>query len=346
MKAFLVDAPQQVRLVNVPDVPPPGEGEVVLAFGAMGICGSDILVYKGIHPFVNAPRIVGHEFAGTVAEVGPGVAGLVPGDRVCVEPILSCGHCGPCVRGDYHVCETVKVYGVHVHGVCAERITVPAKHVFKLPPNLSLVEGAAVEPICVGLECARRAETQPEDRILILGAGPIGIACMKVSRALGAEEVFVADPVNERRHTAERLGARKTADPTEPGFADAVARWSGGAGPSLVVECSGSAEAFAQALRVAAYRARVVLLSLHKTPEVAIPSIEIVKKELDLLGSRLYKSRFPVALELLAQGRLALDDYVTHRFNFTETPAAFRSAINPPGDSIKIVVSSDAVQED
>lgn len=340
MKAYQVAHARRLDLIDIPEPASPGPNDVLLRFGAMGICGSDLLVYQGLHPFVKEPRIVGHEFAGTVLDVGAEVTGLQPGDRVCVEPILSCGHCAPCRRGDYHVCTTVKVLGCHVEGVCAEQIIVPQEHVFKLPDGLPLEEGAAIEPICVGLETARRAGLEARDRMVIFGAGPIGIACLKVARAFGVEQSLVIDRVPERLAVAERHGATGIHLAGEPGLEEKVAALGEGETAPVLVESSGAGEAFAEAMRVAPYRSRIVLLSLHKETRTPLPTLEIVKKELDILGSRLYKNRFPVALDLLREGRLTLDSYVTHRFPFASAAEAFQLALDPPGDGTKIVITA------
>lgn len=339
MKAFVLQKAYNMKMVEVSEPVISSPDDVIVDVKSVGICGSDMLGYQGKHELLTFPRVMGHEFSGIVEKVGSGVKSLMPGEQVVVEPLISCGKCDPCRNGDYNVCTDLKVLGVHADGAFQEKIAVKADKVFKLPPNATLQEGAVVEPICVGLEVCRRGRLSIEDNLAIFGAGAIGLCALKVAKCYGARKIISVDIDNYKLKTAKDMGADYTVNSIEENVTDRIMELTGGKGASLVIEATGAEPALAQCFTVTAYRARVAILGFYKSPMVEIPPIHIVKKELDVYGSRVYRNRFPLALDLLAKGEIYVKDLISHEFPFDQTEQAVKTAIDPNIKTIKVIIN-------
>lgn len=339
MKAFILKEAYELEAVEVDEPAISNPDDVLIDVKFVGICGSDMLSYQGKHELLTYPRILGHEFSGIVEDLGEGVTGLKAGDAVVVEPLVSCGECKPCRTGDYNVCEDLKVLGVHVDGACQEKIAMPAEKVFKLPQGATLREGAAVEPFCVGLEASRRGRLSIEDTLVIFGAGTIGICVLKAAKCHRARKIISVDINADRLKLARDMGADYTVNSAEENLQERIAELTDGKGASLVVEATGVEAALEACFTVTAYRGRVAILGFYKSPLVQIPPIHIVKKELDVYGSRVYNNRFPLALDLLAKGEVVLNDLITHEFPFDQLEHAIKTALDPKQKSLKVIVS-------
>ena len=327
-KEIEIDEP----LISKPD-------DVLINVKVVGICGTDMLSYQGKHELLTFPRVIGHEFSGIVEEVGKDVKSLKPGDYVTVEPLVTCGTCKPCRTGDYNVCEDMKVLGVHVDGACQDKVVIGANRVFKLPQRTTLKEGAMIEPLCVGLEVSRRGQLTIEDTLVIFGAGVIGLCALKVAKCYRARKIILVDISDDRLKRAKEMGADYTINPIKEKVEQKVAELTDGKGASLVIEVTGAEEAIKTCFAVTAYRGRVAILSFYKTPLIQIPPIHIVKKELDIYGSRLYRNRFPLAIDLLDKKEVSLLDLVSHEFPFNQIDQAMKTTLNPAEKPLKVIVS-------
>src|SRR5687768_1658414 len=196
MKAAIIDAPGEMR-TGAWETPRPGPGEVVVSVGATGVCAGDMYLYLGKHPYARYPVVGGHEIAGRVSEVGPGVEGVEIGALVVVEPFLGCGRCYPCRIGKSNCCANLRIIGVHQAGGFAESVIAPASHIHPIPQGLSAMEASFAEPVAIGVQACRRGNVSAGEYVLILGCGPIGLALIEVARARGARPV--ATDVNEAR---------------------------------------------------------------------------------------------------------------------------------------------------
>jgi len=312
------------------------DDEVLIKIKNIGICGSDLLGYQGKMAFMSYPRIPGHEFSGIVEKAGNNVTKVKTGDRVCVEPLVVCGKCEPCLCGEYNVCQDMKVLGVHIDGAFCEKIIVKERSIYALPKNMSFEEGALIEPFCVALEAVRRTALTIEDAITIFGAGTIGLCILKAALAIGARKTFIVDINEYRLSVAKKMGADYTATSY-----DEIIDITKGRGTDVVIEASGAGKAAEDIFKVASYRGRIGILAFYKTPLVNIPPTEIVKKELDIFGSRLYQKRFPLALDLVSKKKVELIDLVTHRFSFDELEKAFQAGLNQDSKALKIMVKTD-----
>ena len=339
MKAYVLTKAYEIEEVEIDEPVISAPDDVLISVKVVGICGSDMLSYQGKHELLTYPRVLGHEFSGIVEAVGAGVTGVKAGDQVVVEPLLSCGECMPCRTGDYNVCVNLKVLGVHADGACQEKVLVKADRVFKLASSATLEEGAMVEPLCVGLEVSRRGRLSIEDTLVIFGAGAIGLCALKVAKCYRARKVISVDVDDNRLKLAQDMGADYTINSAKENLQDRVMELTDGEGASLVMEATGVEAALEACFTVTAYRGRVAILGFYKSPLVQIPPIHIVKKELDVYGSRVYNNRFPLALDLLAKGQVNLKDLITHRFPFDQIDQAIKTALDPNEQSLKVIVS-------
>jgi L-gulonate 5-dehydrogenase len=323
--------------VDEPKISKPDD--VIINVKYVGICGTDMVSYQGKHELLTFPRVLGHEFSGIVEEIGNGVKNVQPGDYVTVEPLLTCGVCKPCRTGDYNVCEDMKVLGVHVDGACQEKVIVDADRVFKIPQGMSLKEGALIEPLCVGLEISRRGQLSIEDTVVIFGAGVIGLCVLKVAKCIRARRIISVDISDDKLKMAKGMGADYVINSAKDNVEQVVAEITDGKGASLVIEASGAEEAIKTCWTVTSYRGRMVIIGFYKSPLVQIPPIHIVKKELDVYGSRLYRNRFPLAIDLLAKKEVALLDLISHEFPFDQIDQAMKTALNPAEKSLKVIIA-------
>ena len=322
MRAAVFDAPGAIRLA---DVPPPTlvEGEAVVRVGATGLCAGDLYMFVGKNPYVTFPRVGGHEIAGVVEEVADGA---MLGRRVVVDPFIGCGRCYPCRVGKSNCCANLRIVGVHRDGGFAEFVSAPLDHLHAIPDGLSTRDASFAEPVAIAVQAFRRAELVAGERVLILGAGPIGLALVEVGRAKGAE-IWVTDPDADRLATAASLGATPL---QQDQLREHVMALTGGEGFGVVVEATGVPAVMTQALDLVAGGGRVVIVGLARQGlDVAFPGLDITRKEATILGSRASVGCFPEALRLLADGAIRYTRVATP-ITLSDAPEIFgRLAANP-----------------
>ncbi|MDN3525249.1 Zn-dependent oxidoreductase [Halomonas sabkhae] len=336
MKAFQVNAPQDYHLVDT-ETPEAEPGEVLVKVAFAGICGSDMHIIHGDNAFVRFPRITGHEFAGLVEAVGEGVEDVSVGDQVCIDPVINCGHCYPCRIGRPNVCTSLEVIGVHRNGGFEERVNVPAANVHRLPENLGLDAAALVEPYTIAANVLGRMQPHPGDRLLILGAGVIGLTILQVARAQGIEDITVSDVIDARLDTARELGATRALNGAEQDVEAEVAALTGGEGMPLIADAACVPALLPQMLRMASPAGRIGLLGFDPTPSDLV-QLEVIKKELTLVGSRLNNRKFPEVIDLMASGRLDPLALVSHRLPFDDMPDAIQMIDNHPERARKVLI--------
>ncbi|MBC8077775.1 MAG: zinc-binding alcohol dehydrogenase family protein [Chloroflexales bacterium] len=335
MRAAVAFAPRDIRLGQVP-LPELGPHEVRLNVRAVGICGSDIHLFRGEHPYQVFPMIYGHEFVATVGAVDEAVEGLAPGTPVVVEPLLACGRCYPCRIGRYNCCANLRVIGVHRNGGLAEHVIVPAERVFPVPNDLPAEVATLCEPFSIGLQAVARGEIGGADRVAILGAGPIGLAVLLIARSRGAR-VAVIDLLDSRLALARQLGADVTINGARVDAAAAITEWTDGEGASVVVEATGSARAVESTADLVASAGRIVLVGVTTKP-VTFPGLDFTRKELTIVGSRNSASQFSNAVRFVSEHRATVAAMITHRFPFDQVVRAFQTADTQPEDVCKAVV--------
>ncbi len=327
MKAVVIHGPHDLR-VEEREAPAPGPGQVAVRIRAGGICGSDLHYYHhgGFGTVrLREPMVLGHEVAGEVASVGPGVAALQPGDLVAVSPSLPCGACRYCLEGRPNHCLDMRFYGSamrfpHVQGAFREVLVCEAVQAVRLPAGMDLARAAFAEPLAVCLHAARQAGPLMGARVLVTGTGPIGALALLVARHAGAREVVCTDIAAGPLAIARRLGADAALDlRADPGALD---RYGADKGHfDVVFEASGAGAALAGALAAARPGATIVQLGLGG--EVPLPVNLLVAKEITLRGTFRFHAEFALAVDALASGRIDVAPLLTEVVPVAEAQRAF-----------------------
>ena len=313
----------------------PGEARVRVAY--CGICGSDLHLRPS--PAVPAGTIMGHEFSGTIGELGPDVEGFAVGDRVTVYPFAPCGECSSCLRGDEHVCIAAATSGLGLGanpGGYAESVVVEASMLVPLPEELRLDHAALVEPLAVGLHGVEIGEARPGERCVVIGAGPIGIMTAHALRARGVEHVVSIEKNDQRRERMRSLGFDSL--PLE-GVHEAILTAFEGELPDVVFECAGNAAAPQLAIELVRHRGIIVLLGVLEEP-VSISQLVLMIKEAQLRASFAYRREdFDEAIELLVTGKVSGERLVTATAPLASAQSMFERLEDPSTDDIKILLS-------
>ncbi|MDA8145480.1 MAG: alcohol dehydrogenase catalytic domain-containing protein [Thermaerobacter sp.] len=324
MKALVYRGPGQVSLEERAR-PVPGAGEVLLEVEACGVCGTDRHIFRGEAPAA-AGVILGHEFGGRVRGMGPGVAGIRPGQRVAVNPNLNCGTCRPCREGRPHLCRRLAAYGVDRDGGFAPWAVVAAPQVYPVGEDLPAGAVALVEPLSCALHGLELAGVRPGDSVLLLGAGPMGLLLLLLARRRGAARIVVADPREERRRLALERGADAVADPEAepPGEFD------------VALEASGSPAALGAALRAVAPGGTVLVFGVGpRGASWAVEPYDLYRREIRLQGAFTNPFTTARAVRLLQQLGSPLTDFLAHPLPAAELPEFLRE---PPSGVLKAVV--------
>lgn len=314
-------------------IPRPGQGEVLVQVGSVGVCGSDVHYYDHgrIGPYVvDSPLILGHEAGGTVAELGPGVRGLTVGQRVSLEPGVPCRNCVQCLAGRYNLCPDVRFFATPPYdGAFAEYVVMPEAFVFAIPDSLSDDAAGLLEPLSVGVWACRRTEVGPESRVLVTGAGPIGLIAAQTARAYGARQVAITDINPTRLALAAELGIT-------PIDVSSTSLDASGLEVDVLLECSGNQRATWDGVQVVARAGRVALVGMGGD-EVTLPLARIQDHEITVTGAFRYANTWPTAIALAASGQVNLDRLVTGHYGLDEVEAALTAGRRDPG-TIKAVV--------
>jgi threonine dehydrogenase-like Zn-dependent dehydrogenase len=334
--AAVTQGESSMALIDVPWPGEPGAGEILLRPEVVGVCGSDVHLFHGRLGEV-FPRIQGHEISAVVDAVGPGSEDVRPGDRVAVWPVLACGRCYPCSIGRENVCANIAIIGAHVDGALQERLCVPAGQVFAVGDMAPAVT-AFVEPASIGVRTVVRARVAAEDRVVVLGAGPIGQAVCLAARDRGAA-VLVADLAPERLEHARAMGAEEVLCGDAGAVAGAVREWAGGDGVAVLIETTGVPAVVRSAFDVMAPAGRLVLVALSHH-EVSLPLMDFPIRELDVLGvSCCNAGEFADAVDLVRRHDKTVARLITDEFAFDQAPAALAYVADGAPALMKAVIN-------
>ncbi|MFF5986955.1 zinc-dependent alcohol dehydrogenase [Prauserella flavalba] len=347
MRALVFHGPGSIAVEERPD-PVPSQGEVLLRVLATGICGSDVHGYTGENGRRHPGQVMGHETVGTV-EAGDGAtlagAGLAIGETVTVNPVLGCGDCVACAEGEEQACPRRRVIGVDpgIVSAFADLLVAPARNVVPLPQGMPSEHGALVEPLSVGYHAARRGRCTERDRVLVLGGGPIGQACVLAATRLGARGVVVSEPNPARAKLVRGLGAT-VLDPRDGDLASAAADALGGPA-TLVLDAVGSTPSLADAFAASARGARVVLVGMNQ-PEVTLPAYAISTAERELIGAFCYnREDFASTARWAATVPDALESLVDGSVGWRGAPGAFADLASGTSSASKILVRPDQEEQ-
>ena len=323
-------------------IPTPRADEVLVKLEYVGICGSDMHYYEtgAIGDYVvKPPFVLGHEPGGTVVEVGSNVTHLKVGDRVALEPGKTCGHCEFCRQGKYNLCPDVVFFATPpVDGVFQEYVAHEAALCFKLPENVSTLEGALIEPLAVGFHAANQGGAHAGQTAVVMGAGCIGLVSMMALKAEGVSRVYVVDVMPKRLEKALELGADGIINGKDEDAVEAVRKLTGGAGCDLVIETAGTEITTRQTIHMAKKGAVIVLVGYSKTGEITLPMSLALDKELAFKTVFRYRHIYPMAIDAVAAGKVNLKGIVTDIFDFDDIQNAMDRSVADKASIVKAVV--------
>ncbi len=338
MKAILYADWERLELVDVPE-PKPKEGEVLIKVGHVGICGSEIECVVQRHPRRQPPLIMGHEFAGTVVELGDGVTNLQVGQQVAVNPIIGCWKCRWCQQGRPNLCERRKLLSMQLPGAFAEFVVAPAENCHPLPEGVTTREGAITEPVANAVHALRLAQTVLPERVIVFGAGPIGLVCAQVARAFGATFIAIVEVVPQRIEIAKNFADAVINPQTEDVLAKAK-ELTKGLGFDLALDAVGRSITRRLAVESVHPMGIVMWVGLHED-ETTVPGMQIIYGEKTVKGSSAYTDAdFATALKLIASGKVEVKSWV-HEFPLEqgvevfwklargETPEVVKALLHP-----------------
>jgi len=335
MKSILVEGPGRLTLVEKP-VPDPAAGQVRVRVRHAGICGSDIHIYHGTHPFVRYPRVIGHEFAGAIDAVGPGVAADRVGQRVAVTPVISCGHCYQCRVGRPNVCANLRVVGVHLDGGFSEYCCVPAELAHPVPDTVDDRAAATVEPFSIAANMLSRTGVEPFEVALVYGAGPIGMTVIQALKGVyRVETLVVVDRIEARLGWARAAGADLAIDTSNARLPDILAEK--GLAPTLIIDAACHPSILEEAIDLASPAARIGLMGFSPDPS-HVPQRKLNAKELSIFASRLNNRQFPKVIDWMARGQIHPAQFISHDFPFTKVREAFDLLETTPAECCKVML--------
>ena len=348
MNALLLSAYKQLDLASLPE-PVAGQGELLIRVKACGICGSDVHGYDGSTGRRIPPIVMGHEAAGVVAGKGPGCVSFEIGDRVTFDSTVYCGRCAYCLHGQINLCDHREVVGVSCGeyrrmGAFADFIVIPERIAYRLPDALRFEEAAMLEAAAVALHAVRLSEPKPDKTALVLGAGMIGALTAQAARVLGFSTVIVADVDESRLAMVRSLGFEQTLQLSGRELTARILELTSGAGVDAVLEAVGKPETVITAIDSVKKGGRVMLVG-NITPEVPLPLQKVVSRELRLQGCAASAGEYPLAIELIAAGRMQVAPLITAVAALEEGPAWFERLYRRESGLMKVVLTPDGAGE-
>ncbi len=336
MKAVQVRKAHELIIQEVEKPRISNSSDVLVKVKRVGICGSDMHIYHGTNPLATLPRVVGHEVAGEVVEIGQGVVGIKVGDHVVIEPISYCGKCYACRKGRQNVCEKLSVFGVHEDGGMREWFVLPEKQLHVVDSSLPWEEIVMAEPYTIGAQAVWRGEVEEGETVLIQGAGPIGICILKMAKLQGAS-VMITDLSEERLEFAKESGADITVHAGKEDVQKRVEEWTNGEGANVVIDAVCLPLTFELSFDVVSAAGRIVVLGFDERP-ASVSQLPITKREVSVKGSRLQTNQFPKVVKLLNEGKLRQEGLITHSFSLDDIQEAFNFVEKHPEQVRKAII--------
>jgi len=313
MKSIVIQKPNEL-VIEERSVPTPAAGEVRVKIKLAGICGSDSHIYRGHNPFAKYPRVIGHEFFGVIDAVGDGVDQARLGQRVSVDPVISCGHCYPCSVGKPNVCTSLVVLGVHRDGGFSEYAAVPAKNAWVIPDAIPDKHAVMVEPFTIAAQVTGHVSPTEQDVVLVYGAGPMGLTTVQALKGVyNVKKVIVTDRIEERLAMAEKSGADWVINNGKTSLQEALEEK--GVKPTLIIDAACHPSILQEAVTLASPAARIVMMGFSSEPSQIVQQ-GITGKELSIFSSRLNANKFPVVIDWLEKGLIDPDKLITHAFDY------------------------------
>ena len=336
----VMTAPGRIEFREI-EKPEPKEGEVLVRMRRIGVCGSDIHVWHGKHPFTSYPVTQGHEVSGEIAALGAGVEGLAVGEKVTIEPQVVCGKCHPCRHGKYNLCEELKVMGFQTTGAASEFFAVDARKVTKLPDSMSFDEGAMLEPLAVAVHAVRRFPGLKGAKVAVLGAGPIGILVAQAAKGLGAASVLITDVSDLRLAKARDCGADFAVNTRAKDFGEALVESFGPDKADVIYDCAGNDITMGQAIKYARKGSTIILVAVF----AGLAKVDLAvlnDHELDLNTTMMYRHEDYVgAIDLVRAGKVRLAPLISRHFAFRDYAEAYRYIDANRESTMKVIINVD-----
>lgn len=341
----LMTEPGKITFRRV-DIPKPGPDQVLVKIKRIGVCGSDIHVFHGTHPYTSYPVTQGHEVSGEIAQLGEYVKDLSVGQKVTIEPQVFCGRCYPCLHGKYNLCEKLKVMGFQTTGTASEYFAVDASKVTPLPESMSYSEGAMIEPLAVTVHAARRFPELKGAKAVVLGSGPIGILLVQSLKALGAAQVLATDISDARLALAKQLGADFAVNTAKEDYAAALSAAFGPDKADVIYECAGTDVTMDQAIQNARKGSTIILVAVFGK-KATVDLAKLNDSELDLNTSMMYRHEDYVdAIRLVGEGRIQLKPLQSAHFAFEDYLDAYRYIDANRERTMKVLIDVDPAEDE
>ncbi len=341
MKVAVMEGIGHIEIQERP-IPEIKAGEVLIRIGYVGICGSDVHYFEtgAIGDFVvEPPFVLGHEAAGVVVALGSGVENLKVGDRVALEPGKTCGHCEFCRSGKYNLCPSVQFFATPPYdGVFQEYVSYDASMCFKLPDDVSLMEGALIEPLAVGFHAANQAAAHIGKNAVVFGSGCIGLMSLLALKAEGVTDVYVVDVMDRRLEKAAELGASAVVNSSREDAIGKIAEIAGGYGVDIAIDTSGADAAINQAIRMVKPGGTIVCVGYSKSGKVTLDMSVALNKEITFRTVFRYRHIYPMAIAAVASGKVNLKDVVTDKFMLSDIQEAMERSVSDKADIVKAVI--------
>lgn len=335
MKTVFIQQANQIAIKET-EKPIVKENEALLKIKYCGICGADVASYTGNQPFTTYPRIPGHEFSAEIVTISDNDKGLKPGDIVTANPYFNCGHCYSCQRGLVNACTDNQTMGVQRDGSFCEYVAMPVERIIP-GKGLDAKQLALIEPFAIGFHAISRAEIKTGDKVLIVGAGPIGLFAL-ISAKLKGAECYVADVLDNRLELAKEYGASGTINSKKQDILEATKEITKGNGFDVCIEACGQSVTFLNCIDCAAFGANIILIGNGKSDTTFLHSI-ILKKELNIFGSRnAYTKDFEALIDIVSQGKVDVMKMVSDIVPMNRAEEAFKALANNDGTLAKILV--------
>ncbi len=336
----VMTSPGVIEFREIP-TPVPGKGQVLVKIKKIGVCGSDIHVWHGKHPFTSYPVTQGHEVSGQVVSLGEGVTGLTPGQKVTIEPQVYCVKCYPCTHGKYNLCEELKVMGFQTTGTASEFFAVDASKVTPLPDSMSYDEGAMIEPTAVAVHAVRQAGDVTGRNVAVLGAGPIGNLVAQAAKACGASKVLISDVSDLRLDKALECGVDAVVNTAKEDFGEAMVACFGPDKADVIYDCAANDTTMGQAIKYARKGSTIILVGVYAgmaTVDLAV----LNDHELDLNTTMMYRHPdYLDAIRFVNEGAIQLRPLMSRHFAFADYAEAYRFIDANRETSMKILIDVD-----
>lgn len=336
MNQALMTEPGNIIFREVP-VPEAGPDDVLMKMEKIGVCGSDIHVWYGKHPYTSYPVVQGHEISATVVSVGENVKDFKEGDLVTVMPQVVCGKCYPCTHGLYNDCEVLKVRGFQTTGMASDYFVAPAAWTLKLPDGMDVNHAAAIEPLACAVHAVRRAGDVSGKKIAVMGGGTIGNLVGQTLKALGAEKVIVSEVSECRLQMAEKCGMTVN-NPMEEPLPEGIIREFGPDGADVIFECIGNGKTLNQAIEIARKGSTVIVMGVVADPYPVNMGF-VQDHELNVLGTAMYRVEdWKEAIDLVNRGLVDLKPLITHHVPFSKYPEAYKLIEEQKDKAMKVII--------